>query len=89
MFFPHLDPRERLEVPALLPVQVVHFETLSDEHIPSLLQNTLQGSLNTIVDIVQNPGSHLDGQRETRLKHRVTDGQAGGILVDLNECYVL
>ena len=79
----YLDARKGAKVPQLVTGQVLDFDATLNEHVLGLGENALQGSLNTIVNIVQNTGTHLQGQGQTALEHRVTDGQTRGILVHL------
>ena len=79
----HLDV-EGLEVPLLGVVQRLHVDTAGQEGRAAGVRDGLQGTLDAVEDVVHDAGAQLHLQRSARALHRITDGEAGSLLVALN-----
>lgn len=65
------------EVPLLLAVEGVGSDTTGDVDALGHLRDLLEGSLDTIVDVVEQTGAKLDGERLSSTADRVTDRDTG------------
>jgi len=88
----NIAPRDKISdlhiqwsvLPLYVTVEVRDIHTARDENTLRELLNALEGSLNAIVDAVQNAWAKLERQRQASLHKRIANGEAGGVLVDLN-----
>lgn len=65
------------EVPLLLAVEGVGVDASGDVDALGQLRNLLEGSLDTVVDVVEQTGTELDGEGLAGAVDRVTDRDAG------------
>jgi hypothetical protein len=74
----------RCELPLLFTVEGRNGDTAGNVNGFGHLGNGLEGTLNTIVDTVEQTGTELDGQGLSGSVDGVTDHDAGCLLVNLN-----
>ena len=72
------------KLPLLLPVQGRHFHAAGQVVALHLLHDDLQGTLDAVVDILNQAGAQLYGQRGAGGDHFRPGTQAGGLLVNLD-----
>jgi len=73
-----------LEDPVLVPGQGGDVDSLGDVDVAGGLEDVLEGTLDTVENGSHNSGAELHGKRLALTEDGVSDGQTGGILVDLD-----
>lgn len=78
------DRRAGGEGPAHAPREARRVHSLRDVHVSALLEDVLEGALDAVEDRAHDAGPELHGEGLLLPQHRVADGEAGGVLVDLD-----
>lgn len=81
----HLDVRVRGIVPLLGTIEGRNADTPGNEHIASDFSDLRKRALHAIKDVAEETGTKFDGQRGRGALDGVTNGEAGSLLVDLDD----
>ncbi|KAI3492707.1 hypothetical protein L1887_42625 [Cichorium endivia] len=72
------------EVPRELTVERLRVDTSGNVDTAALLHDGLERTLDAVVNVLHETGAELDGEGLASTEHRVTDGNAGSLLVHLD-----